>query len=244
MILFLFAAAAAPASDVAQADRFDACVALSESDPAKALDEAGAWRIAGGGVLARQCEGLAYASQRRWLPASVAFEQAARIAERERDARATRLWVQAGNAALAGGDFAKARAALDAALAPGTLRDAEAGEAHLDRARASIGLKDEPAARRDLDAAMRLVPKDPLAPLLSATLARRMGDLDRARTDIALAAGLAPDEAAVALEAGNIAVLSGADEAARTAWQAAVRAAPESEAGRAAAAALKQLGTP
>ncbi len=241
MILLLLAAEAATPSP--SETRFAACVALSESDPAKALEEAGSWQVAGGGVLARQCAGLAYASQLRWLPAAIAFEQAAREAELKEDGRAARLWVQAGNAALAGGATAQARASFDSALASGRLTGAEAGEAHLDRARALVALKQEAPARADLDAAVKLVPADPLAWLLSATLARRAGDLTRARTDIAEAVRLAPDEASVALEAGNIAVLSGSDAAARTAWQAAVRAAPESPAGKAAAASLKQLDT-
>lgn len=242
MILFLLAAEAATPSPPEA--RFKTCVALSESDPARAIEEASSWQIAGGGVLARQCAGLAFASQKRWLPAATAFEQAAREAELKEDGRAARLWVQAGNAALAGGVMAQARANFDTALASGNLNGAEAGEAHLDRARALVALKQDAAARSDLDAAVKLVPADPLAWLLSATLARRAGDLARARTDIAEAARLAPDEASVALEAGNIAVLSGSEAAARTAWQAAVRTAPESAAGKSAAAALKQLGTP
>jgi tetratricopeptide (TPR) repeat protein len=242
MILVLLAAGAAAASPLEA--RFEACVALTETEPEKALAEAGAWSVGGGGILARQCEGLAYASQQRWLPAAVAFEQAARLAERDKDARAARLWVQAGNAALAGKDAAKARAALDTALAGQALAGAELGEAYLDRGRALVALNDAAAARADIDRALTLVPEDPLAWLLSATLARRAGDLVRARSDIAEAARLAHDEAAVALEAGNIALLSGAKDAARTAWQAAIAAAPGSPAATSAEAALKQLGTP
>lgn len=239
IFLMLAAEAATPAMPAEQ--RFQACAALTETNPAAALSEAGAWRIAGGGVLARQCEGLAYAAQQRWLPAVTAFEQAAREAEIAKDPRAARLWMQAGNAALAGGDAAKARSHLDAALTSGKLGDFDAGEAHLDRARARVALQDGKGARDDLDVALKLVPADPLAWLLSATLARRDGDLKRAGADIAEAARLAPDEASVALEAGNIAVLSGADAAARTAWQAAVKASPDSPAGKAAKASLQQL---
>jgi len=240
VILFYLAAEAA-VPNPAEA-RFAACVALTEKDAAKALEAAGTWQVEGGGVLARQCAGLAYASLRRWLPAATAFQQAAEEAERKRDARAARLWVQAGNAALAAGDMVRAGQHLDAALAGNELKGAEAGEAHLDRARARAALNDPAAARADLDTALKLVPDDPLVWLLSATLARRSGDLTRARTDIAEALQRAPDEAAVALEAGNIAILSGADAAARTAWEAAVKASPDSPAGKAAADALKRLG--
>jgi len=183
VILFLLAAAATTQSP--DEARFAQCVALTEGDAAKALEFAGDWQVAGGGVLARQCAGLAYASLRRWLPAATAFQQAAELAERMHDARAARLWVQAGNAAIAAGDMVKAGQYLDSALAGNGLAGAEAGEAHLDRARARVATNAPEAARGDLDMALKLVPDDPLAWLLSATLARRSGDLARARADIA-----------------------------------------------------------
>lgn len=243
MILLYLAAEAATLPPTPSEARFAACVKLSETDPAAALDEAGAWQLQGGGILARQCTGLAYASQKRWLPAAIAFQQAAEDAERQQDGRAARLWVQAGNAALAAPDPAKARGYFDAAIAANTLTGAEAGEAFLDRARTRVALNDNAGARGDLDSALKLVPEDPLAWLLSATLARRMGDLPRARIHIAEAAKRAPDEASVALEAGNIAILSGSTDAARTAWEAAVKASPDGPAGKAAAEALRQLGS-
>lgn len=221
--------------------RFAECVALVESDPAKAIAMAGSWQIEGGGILSRQCLGLGYAAQARWLPAMTAFEQAAQLAETQRDGRAGNLWVQAGNAALAAGNAGKARTAFDAAISGGSLKGAEAGEVHLDRARALVALGDVKAARTDLDQSLKLVPADPLGWLLSATLARRMGDLARAQTDIAEALKRSPDDAAVAFEAGNIALVSGSKEAARTAWAAAVKNAPGSAAGKAAAQALKGL---
>ncbi|MFM9977739.1 MAG: hypothetical protein ACKVOP_06805, partial [Sphingomonadaceae bacterium] len=185
MIPALLLLATEPATIAPQQARFEACAALAEADPPRALDEAAAWRIAGGGVLARQCAGLAYVAQKRWAPAATAFEQAARDAESRQDTRATVLWVQAGNAALAGGDAAAARRFLNAALARGALTGEQLGEAHLDRGRANAALGDLKAARADLDLALKHVPADPLGWLLSATLARRMNDLPRAQTDIA-----------------------------------------------------------
>ncbi len=240
MILLALAAAAASPPSPEQA-RFDACVARTDSDSAQALVEAEEWSQKGGGALARQCMGLAFAAQSRWLPALTAFESAAREAERNRDGRAARMWVQAGNAGLAAGEFARARTALDTALTSGQLQAGEAGEAHLDRARAFVALKQSALARADIDQALKLVPADPLGWLLSATLARRSGDLPRATTDIAEAMRLSPDDATVALEAGNIAIMTGANDAAKAAWSAAVKAAPKSAAGIAAAAALQQF---
>lgn len=238
----MLAAAAAPVSP--EQSRFDACATLADTDPVRALDEASTWRVAGGGLLARQCEGLAYVTQKRWLPAATAFEAAAREAEVKADGRAATLWVQAGNAALAGNDPAKALPYFDGALARGTLQGDQLGEAHLDRARARAALGDVKGARTDLDLATKYVPADPLGWLLSATLARKMNDLPRAQRDIEEAARRSPDDASVALEAGNIAILSGRNDAARTAWEAAVKLAPESPSGKAATESLGRLGNP
>jgi tetratricopeptide (TPR) repeat protein len=242
MILLFALAAAAAVAPTADEARFENCVAMIDTDPAKAIDLASSWQLQGGGVLARQCAGLAYGEQKRWQSAAAAFEGAARLAETTGDGRAAVLWVQAGNAALAANDPAKARSFLDAALARGQLIGDAGGEAHLDRARALAALGDLKGARVDLDAALKLVPADPLGWLLSATLARKMQDLPRARTDITEAAARSPDDASVALEAGNIALLSGHEDAARTAWEAAVKNAPNSYSGKSAAEALARLG--
>ena len=146
-----------------------------------------------------------------------------------------------GNAWLAAGDASKARAALDAALASGTLRGLPLGEAHLDRARAMVAGDDAENARDDLDRALTDVPNDPLAWLLSATLARRMDNLPRARTDIAEALRLGGDDPAVQLEAGNIAAKGGDAAGAQAAWRQAVTLRADSVPGKAAAAALKQF---
>jgi tetratricopeptide (TPR) repeat protein len=220
---------------------FESCVQLVAADPAKGVAQANDWHLHGGGTLARRCLGMAYAAQQSWPSAATAFEQAAREAEVSHEAQPSELWVQTGNARLAAGDAAGARVAFDSALARGELQGAALGEANLDRARASVAMNDLKAARTDLDFAVQRVPDDPLAWLLSATLARRQGDLNRAQIDIEQAAKRSPDDASVALEAGNIAILSGAVDAARAAWQGAVANQPGTPAADAAAANLKQL---
>jgi tetratricopeptide (TPR) repeat protein len=241
MPFFLLAMAAATAAQTQTQDA-EHRLSLVDKDPAKAIEEATSWQVTGGGLLARQCLGLGFAAQKRWLPAMAAFEQGAREAERNRDGRAARLWVQAGNAALAGGDAAKARGFLDTAIISGGLSGPEKGEAHLDRARTLVALRQPAPARADIDAALALVPQDPLAWLLSATLARRSGDLDRAGKDILEAVKRSPDDAQVALEAGNIALMKGEDAIARSNWEAAVKLAPGSAAGKSAAESLSRLG--
>ena len=153
--------------------RFTQCMDLATGDPAKAITDAVQWRSEGGGVLARQCLGVAYANQGKWAAAAGAFEDAAREAETGKDPRAPNYWASAGNAWIAAGEAAKGRAAIDAALATGTLAGLDLGEAHLDRARAMVALGDMDTARSDIDKALTYADKDPLAWLLSATLARR-----------------------------------------------------------------------
>ena len=220
------------------------CADEIKANPVQAVEKANAWHSAGGGALARQCAALAYAAQDRWTEAAEAFEQAAREAEKAKEAAAANLWVQAGNARLAAGEPRPAIAALDAALVTGMLTGLAKGEARVDRARANVAAGDLAAARTDLDEALKLVPKDPLAWLLSASLARRMGQQERAQVDIAEAAKLSPDDASVALEAGRIALAAGAPAAARVAWEGAIKNQPGSEAARAAQAELDRLAKP
>ena len=193
-------------------------------------------------AAARRCEGVAQAGQARWREAAVAFEAAAGLVEPGNSAA---LWAQAGNAWLAAGEPARATTALDTALARSDGQTGfDRGELMVDRARAAVAAGDLDGARRVLDQALAAVPADPLAWLLSATLARRMGDPPRATKDITEALRLAPDDAAVQVEAGNIAALAGDEAKAKERWEAAVRLQPDSPSGKAAAAALQQFETP
>ncbi|MFW2850494.1 tetratricopeptide repeat protein [Sphingomonas sp. TX0543] len=217
------------------------CLPLSRADPVAAERMAERWSLSGGAAKAKQCLGLALTEQGRFGEAAAAFADAARQAEAAHDTMAATYWAEAGNAELAANQPARARTALDAALAAGTLQGMERGEAHLDRARALVAVGDLAAARTDLDDATRDAADDPLAWLLSATLARRTNDLPHARLAIAEALKRSPDDAQVQLEAGNIAALSGDAAGARTAWNAAHRIAPTAPAGVAAAQALAQF---
>jgi tetratricopeptide (TPR) repeat protein len=241
-VLLLAAAQAGPPAPALQ-ERFDRCVDLATSNPHAAAEEAGRWRLAGGGVLARQCLGMAYANDGKWAAAAGEFEGAARAAELVKDKRAALYWAQSGNAWLAAKDAPKARAALDAALAAGTLTGLDRGEAMLDRARAQVAAGDLAGARSDIDPALIDAASDPLAWLLSATLARKMDDLPRAREDIGEALRRSGDDASVQLEAGNIAAAAGDEAGAKAAWVRAVTLAPASEPGKHAQAALAQFET-
>ena len=226
------------------ANRYRACLALSRTAPARAVGQARSWLESGGGLMAAQCLGLALSAQAKWAEAAAAFEAAAKDADARQDARRGDLWVEAGNAHLAAGEAARARKALETALATKLLIPRLEGEAHLDLGRAAVAEGDVDAARTHIDKGLALVPGDGFGWYLSAALARREKDMPRAREHIAKAVSLAPDEAAILLEAGNIAGLSGEKEAALGLYARAARAAPNSETGKAARAAIAANSEP
>ncbi len=224
---------AAPAG----ATTYEQCLAEAKAAPAKAIETATAWRLAGGGIPARHCLGIAYVAVGKYAQGALAFEQGAQAAEQAKSPIAGDLWSQAGNAAMLGGDPEKALEYLNAALAAGG-NGPRLGEVLIDRARASADLGKLAEAKDDLDKAVKLVPADPDGWLLRATLARKDGRFGDAQRDIDAALKLAPSDADILLEAGNLAGIQGDTDTAKARWEAAVKAEPASDAGKAAAKAL------
>lgn len=244
------AASAPPSIEEA---RLRVCLDEARNDPPTAIVTASGWldeaRAAGAAGLAgtslpQQCLGFAYTSLLRWEAAEQAFIAARdALPEGERAARA-RLGTMAGNAALAGGRHGPAATLLETAQADAEAAGANdlAGEIAADRARALVGADRAGEAGAVLEGAQVLNPQSPDVWLLSATLARRGGDLNAARAAIATAYGLARDNAEIALEAGLIAALSGNAEAACEAWNGVAVRDPQSPHAEMARSYLAQLG--
>lgn len=227
--------------------RITQCLALVQTDPASAVEQAEVWRDSAVGSARSEpghCLGVALTRLGQFAEAEAAL-LAARddTAANERPVRA-RLGTMAGNAALAAGSPERALAALDAAhgeaLGAGNLN--LAGEISIDRARALVLLKRTGDAAAALTSARTNAPENAAGWLLSATLARRQGQLAEAQAQIETAAQLLPIDPEIGLEAGVIAALSGRDEAARRSFQSVVRAAPDSPAAKTAQGYLDQLG--
>ena len=218
------------------------CLDAARDDPARARALAEEWAGRATGAqraAARHCLGVAAGNSGAWAAASAAF-----LAARDEagDARfRARMGALAGTALLAQDKAGEALAALDMAKGEAAGDAALGGEITLERAVALVALGRAAEAAEALVEARRLRPDDANAWLLSATLARRQGDLATAQAQIERAAALDPRDPAVGLEAGVIAALGGQDAAARRSFESVIALAPGSEQARAARSYLAQL---
>ena len=236
------------APTTAPQSRLQACLTQANRDPLAGIELAEKWRAVVKGTPAVEpnwCLALAQTRLEHWPQAEQAFI-AARDAAGANPALRARLGGAAGNAVLAQGDAARALALLDEAHgeAIAAADTALAGGIALDRGRALVALGRESDAATALAEARAANPRDPLAWLLSATLARRQHRLDEAQSQIEQAVQLAPGDPEIGLEAGLISVLAGRDEAARKSWQSVIALAPDSPAAQTARGYLAQLASP
>lgn len=238
---------AAPVPPATAPSRLQQCLTLADSAPLDAIELGEDWlRSAKGSALAdpNHCLGAAHNRLGRAVQAEVAFvaaRDAVPFAERGRRAA---LGAMAALTMLDQDDPARADATFAAAHADAQAAGnaALAADIAIDRARAQVALKQDQAAALGLAEGRVNSPANPLGWLLSATLARRQGDLAAAQGFIEQAAVRAPRDPAVGLEAGVIAVLAGREAAARKSWQSVLRLAPDSDEAKTAQGYLDQLG--
>lgn len=223
------------------------CLDMVENDPARAHVQAQLRRDEKSGeerILARHCLGLAATKLERWDEARAEFLFARDEAPANDHRFRARLGAMAANAAIGGADIAAALAIWDNARADA--RKAQANDLEgfiaIDQARALVSQGKTQEAAAHLAEARRLRPTDSEAFLLSATLMRRLEQLEEAQRHIESAAALAPNNPAIGLEAGVIAVLDGRDEAARNSWQSVINSQPDSPSAASARSYLAQLG--
>lgn len=220
----------------------DVCLTTARDEPAKARALAEEWVSRTKGAqraTGHHCLGVAAGNAGDWAAASAAF-LAARDEATDASFRA-RMGALAGTALLAQDKPTEALAALDRAKGEAANDAALTGEIAMERAVALVALKREAEAGAALAEARRLRPDDANAWLLSATLARRLGDLATAQQQIERAASLNPRDPSVGLEAGVIAALGGKDAAAKLSFESVIAMAPESEQARTAKDYLAQL---
>lgn len=213
-----------------ETDRLSQCLTRADDDSTAVVMEAGSWLSKASGTEraeALHCRGYAEAVLGQWRAAAASFADA-RAMLPENDARyRARLGAMAGNALISDGELLPALTTLDTAQKDAAAAEFPAlgGEIALDRARVLVALGDTDQASQALADARRLIPLSARAWLLSATLARRVEQLEDAQSYITQARTLDPTNPEILLEAGVVAVLTGDDDAARGFWEA-VLAAP------------------
>jgi tetratricopeptide (TPR) repeat protein len=237
-------AAIAPA---AAQERLKSCLQQAQAEPAKAIPPASRWLAESKGAAKawpQQCLGQAYASLQKWNAAHDAFLAARDAAMPSDYVTRAHLGAMAGNAALAGKDPTTALPELEKALADAGLTGDKplAGSIEGDKARALVALGRNEDAAKALDLARSEAPRDAQVWLLSATLARRMGQLAQARQQIETAETLDRTDPAIGLEAGVIAELGGDEAAARKSWQSVIATTPDGPEAISAKAYLAQIG--
>lgn len=223
----LLAQAAAP--NTLQQDRLAVCLDLARTDPTSAISDASSWLEGTYGSersFPQQCLGFAYMSLLRWDAARSSFTAARNSRAADDYLNRARLGGMAGNATIAGGAHPDALPILQAAQndAAAAGDNEMAGGFAADRAQSLVALDREEEAAVALAEARSLAPQEAEIWMLSATLARRLEDMDNAAAWISTAGALEPQNLSIGLEAGLIAAMAGLDEAARTSWQSVIAA--------------------
>ena len=224
-------AAALFATPAQAVEDYDSCVALVESDPARAAVEARQWVDAGGGSAARHCRALALLAQGAERSAA---ELLAAIAAEDRtlpgQVRADML-VEAGETYLGLGELAAGRAAAERALKLAS--NQRPALTLMARLRAEAG--DWQGAVADLERALARGAPDAGILVLRASARLHLGRRVAARADLEWAEELDPNYPPLWLERGALAAAEGDREAARAAWLKAIaldRDGPVAEAAR------------
>lgn len=210
--------AAEPAKP-AEPHSYEACVALTDREPVKALAYARDWKAAAGGNAALHCEALALSALGELDEAAARFQE---LADAMTDAPAetrAEIYGQAGSAWAVAGNLAKARAAYDAAieLLPGV------PELYLGRAQVRALEKDWDGVRKDAGEALAESPSLAAALTLRATALRNLGHPKAALADVERAVSLAPHNLDALLERGRMRAETGNLSGAKADWMTVVR---------------------
>lgn len=194
---------------------YAACMALTQSQPAVALESARAWQARGGSQAARHCAAVAMIRLGRYDEAAANLDALAQdLDPAEVDLRIGVLG-QAGQAWLLAADAEHALAAQTAALALAPKNV----ELLIDRSISLATLTRYWEALDDLNAAHDLAPGRPDILIFRASAYRYLESVDLARDDVERALALEPDNPDGLLERGILHRIAGEPEAARTDWQ-------------------------
>ncbi|HET8728535.1 MAG TPA: tetratricopeptide repeat protein [Alphaproteobacteria bacterium] len=217
--------------------RYRDCLALVAEAPERALGQAEAWELEGGGNAARHCAATALVAAGRPAEGATRLDDLVRELENVDPGLAGELAKQAGAAWQLAGRMDRARGSFGRALAI----DPEDREALVRRGWTLGNLADYEAAAADFTAALALRPDDPEVLRHRAAAYRFLGDYDRALADIERAISADPGSPDAYLERGNIRRLMENQGGAEADWRHVVAMAPDSAAAAAARTNLRRL---
>mgnify|MGYP001362120506 CR=1 FL=1 len=215
----------------ADAEKYNACLALAENAPDRGINMALEWQLADGGVPARHCEAVGLFFAREYSEAAVRLEG---IAEDMRigrgmpvrgDERATAnasmladTYGQAANAWLLGGELVRAESAIVQALSLVPEHSALERDLRVDRSRIAAADEDFTLALSELEAVWAVDRQRFDILILLASAARGIENYSRAQSALKTYMATYPDDPAAFLELGNLHDAQGDKAAARQAW--------------------------
>jgi len=226
----------AAAAELNPAARYHQCLALAETLPKEAFEDAIAWRDEAGGPPAEHCAATALINLGLYQDAAKRLEDLAQRMKGRPGFKA-RIFGQAAQAWLLADNPNRAEAVATAALQlqPGDI------EFYIDRAQARAALGDYPKAVSDLDAALAINAGRPDALALRAAAKRFLKDMAGALADAEQALMVSPGHAEALLERGNLRRLKDDKAGARADWLEVLIVAPDSPAATAARANLERM---
>jgi len=230
---------AAEADTAAPADgnRYDACVAMTESDAEEAFEEAIAWRDLGGSSPAEHCAAMALLAMGYSEEAAARLDALARKPESGTEEQRAELLLQAGDAWLLArrGDIAEQTFSAALTLTP---RSADAWAA---RARARAMQEDWAQSLSDLNSAITYNNDKPEFFVLRSAAHEALGHETLARRDIETALDLDPNSPDALAERGMMRAAEGDKDGAREDWIKVLIGAPESAAADVARLGIERL---
>ena len=217
---------------------YDYCLDLARNKPEQAIEFSGRWAALGGGEPSKHCQAVSMIGLKSFGEAATRLEALANDSRSSGDLRAGML-AQAAQAWLLEGEPNRAYKAQTSALQLATAGTRVQMDLFVDRAMTLAEGEKYKEAIEDLDAALKMMPKNSDALAFRASAHRHLKDLDAALTDAESAVAADKKNANALLERGTLYQLKGRTVDARKDWIAAIEVDPKSDAADAARAAIE-----
>lgn len=198
----LLQADAAPTGAVGE--RFQQCVALLDSDPARAYEEGMAWAAEAQSVHAYRCAAMALVAQNRFDEGARRLQSLASAVSAENTALRAELWSQAGNAWLLAREPGQARSVFTRAIVTLESDPPQLPDLLIDRARAYAMESEWRLAEEDLSRSLDIRPNNALALRLRAAARMQQRSFELAEADALAAVQIEPRNEENTLILGDI----------------------------------------